>query len=110
MKKAFEDNLPRVKPRVRFSVPVEGATAPEAASPAETIGEQVDIHAAVHSAAEAALREPSSSNRESAEEIPLPPTPRVPAEEFPLPPAVRCSAELSASGKPSNSMKPSAAR
>ena len=91
MKKAFEDNLPRVKPRVRFNVPIEGAVASEAASQAETSREQVDIHAAVQSAAEAALREPGTSTRRPAEESPSLRA-SVPAEEARPPPA-RGSAE-----------------
>ncbi len=112
MKKAFEDNLPRVKPRVRFSVPVEGAPAQEATGSAENGSERVDIHAAVQSAAEAALlrragntagpcaggrisrlpRQPlphpfPSSGRAVCTAEELAPPARVPAEESPLPPA-----------------------
>ena len=58
MKKAFEDNLPRVKPRVRFNAGVEEAVD---GAPAAESADATDLRAAVQSAAEAALREPAAS-------------------------------------------------
>jgi hypothetical protein len=76
MKKAFEDNLPRVKPRVRFNAPVESVPTEATASPAgfepavaDPVAASAELRAAVQSAAEAALRE----DRPVTEEHPVAP-------------------------------------